>query len=81
MITTGQHPEWKKNYQNYGLGMFVDEMGGKLLFAHDGGNYGYEMNFHCVPEKQYSRITLTNYVPYKYKSAFIRDARIFVKNK
>lgn len=61
LITQGEHPEWKKKYQNFGLGMFVGENGGKQLFAHNGSNYGYEMHFHCIPEKKYVEVYMICY--------------------
>ena len=36
MIIKGEHPKWNKKYENYGLGMFVNTIDGKKLFAHDG---------------------------------------------
>jgi CubicO group peptidase (beta-lactamase class C family) len=70
MITKGEHPEWQKQYMNYGLGMFVGEKGGKKLFAHNGSNYAYEMHFHCVPEKKFIEIYMINYNPNNYKRLF-----------
>ena len=67
MITKGEHPEWKKQYANYGLGMFVGEIKGKKIFAHNGANYGYNMHFHCVPEKNQIEILMVNYNPKYFK--------------
>ena len=61
LITQGEHPEWQKQYQNYGLGMFIGEKSGKKLFAHNGSNYGYEMHFHCIPEEEYVEIYMVCY--------------------
>lgn len=74
IITKGEHPEWNKDYCNYGLGMFVNEEKGKKLFAHDGNNYGYKMHFHCMPEKKYIKILMYNHNP-KYHSGFEKDLR------
>ena len=62
-----EHPEWKKQYANYGLGMFVGEIEGKKLFAHNGANYGYNMHFHCIPEKNQIEILMVNYNPKYFK--------------
>lgn len=71
MITKGEHPEWQKIYANYGLGMFIHEMNGKKLFAHGGANYGYKMDFYCVPDKKYIEIVMVNHNPKYFKK--IRD--------
>jgi CubicO group peptidase (beta-lactamase class C family) len=67
MITKGEHPEWQKSYKNWGLGMFVGEKNGNKLFAHGGSNYGYRMNFHCIPEKNIIHLFMICYNPKHYK--------------
>jgi hypothetical protein len=47
--------------------MFVGEIEGKKLFAHNGANYGYNMHFHCVPEKNQIEILMVNYNPKYFK--------------
>jgi CubicO group peptidase (beta-lactamase class C family) len=74
MVTKGEHPEWNKDFCNYGLGMFVNESKGKKLFAHEGNNYGYKMHFHCIPEKKYIEILMFNHNP-KYHSGFEKELR------
>ncbi len=63
LIIRGEHPEWSKQYENYGLGMFVGKTNGKKVFAHDGLNYGYSMHFHCIPEKEYVEVYMICYNP------------------
>jgi len=63
MITKGEHPEWEKNYANYGLGMFVGHIRGKKLFAHNGDNYGYKMACYCIPENKYIEIVMISHNP------------------
>jgi len=76
LITYGEHPEWQKKYENYGLGMFVGEINGKKLFAHDGGNYAYKMHFHCVPENKYIEILMVNHNPKINKNVRKEASRI-----
>jgi CubicO group peptidase (beta-lactamase class C family) len=68
MITKGEHPEWQKQYENYGLGMFVGEKDKSKLFAHNGTNYGYQMHFHCIPNKKEIGIFMVNYNPKYYRT-------------
>ena len=68
MITKGEHPEWQKKYMNYGLGMFVGETDGHKLFAHGGSNYGYKMNFNCMPDKNKIEIIMFSHNPKIYKN-------------
>ena len=47
----------------YGIRVLDDkysnnENKGKKLFAHGGINYGYQMRFHCIPEKKYIEILI-----------------------
>jgi CubicO group peptidase (beta-lactamase class C family) len=70
LITKGEHPEWQKEYNNYGLGMFVGEIYGNKLFAHNGNNYGYKMHFHCVPETNYIEIYMFNHNPKYNKNLY-----------
>ena len=79
MITHGEHPEWQKKYENYGLGMFVGNNGGFKLFAHNGSNYGYEMHFHCIPEKKYIDIYMICYNSKYYAKLFKEAKKIFKK--
>ena len=67
MKTKWEHPEWIKKYENYGLGMFVGEVGGKKLFAHGGANYGYQMHFRCIPDVNQIEILMVNYNPKYFK--------------
>lgn len=79
LITKGEHPEWNKKYQNYGLGMFVSEVAGnKKLFAHDGDNYGYKMHFHCIPENKYIEIIMCNHNP-KYFKGLRKETKKILK--
>lgn len=70
MITKGNHPEWQKVYHNYGLGMFIEETKNGRLFAHNGSNCGYKMNFHCIPKKKYINILLINHNPKYHKGIY-----------
>ena len=79
MIIKGEHSKWSKKYENYGLGMFVNTIDGKKLFAHDGLNYGYKMHFHCVPEKNEYEIIMTNYAPNIKSEKIIINARKILK--
>lgn len=72
MITKGEHPEWEKEDQNYGLGMFVSQKYGKKLFGHDGANYAYGMDFYCIPENDEISIKMYNYNP-KYRERLKKD--------
>ena len=74
MITKGEHPEWEKSYKNWGLGMFVENNSNKKLFAHGGSNYGYQMNFHCEPEKKYIHLFMICYNP-KYYDKLQNEAK------
>jgi CubicO group peptidase (beta-lactamase class C family) len=77
LITQGEHPEWQKQYQNYGLGMFIGEKSGKKLFAHNGSNYGYEMHFHCIPEEEYVEIYMVCYNS-KYFNKLFKEVKLIL---
>ena len=79
MITKGEHPQWDKKYENYGLGMFVSTLNRKKLFAHEGWNYGYRMHFHCVPERNEYEIIMINYAPNIKQKNIIQNARKTLK--
>jgi CubicO group peptidase (beta-lactamase class C family) len=78
MITRGEHPEWQKQYANYGLGMFVGEIGGKKLFAHGGSNYGYQMYFRCVPDAKLNQIEITML---SYNPKYFKELGKEIRNK
>lgn len=48
------------------------------LFAHNGENYAYMMNFHCIPDKQIIEIIMINYSP-KYYNNVISKAKKLMK--
>lgn len=52
------------------LGMFVGNDKEMKLFAHSGDNYGYKMNFHSIPEKNYINIIMINHNPKHHKNLF-----------
>ena len=66
-----------KIFENYNLGMFVTKKNGKLLFSHSGYNYGYRMNFICVPENNYIEIYMICYNS-KYFIEMHEEAKILL---
>lgn len=48
--------------------MFVESTNNHHLFAHGGRNYGYRMEFHCMPAKQYIKIIMTCHNPAYHKN-------------
>ena len=39
----------RSHKSTHGLGPFVNQVKGNLLYAHNGLNHGYRMHFHCIP--------------------------------
>lgn len=74
LITKGEHPEWEDEFNNYGLGMFVNKSdNGNKLFAHDGINYAFRMNFNCTPDEKLINIIMINHNPKYSKEWTLRD--------
>ena len=67
----------QKLYKNYGLGMYVGKKNGKKLFSHSGLNYGYMMNFECVPENNYIELYMICYNS-KYFNKIRKEAKILL---
>lgn len=79
LITKGEHPEWAKKHQNYGLGMFISEAKSGRLIYHSGLNYGYLMHFRCVPEKNHVEIQMLCYDS-KYNKKIFKEAKKIFKS-
>jgi len=79
MITKGEHPEWNKSFQNYGLGMSINIMNENKIFSHSGSTYGYRTYFHCIPEKNEFEILMVNYKTNKIINNRMKNARKILK--
>lgn len=66
MITKGEHPEWQDVHHNFGLGMIIDYKNGKKIFGHNGMNYGFSMDFYCIPDDNYIYIAMNSHNPTFY---------------